>query len=532
MRVAPEQKTAEIALVNVPYGGDGSGRSMRPLGLSYLGAFLNARNISTQGFDFSDSKLSAEDLVDRYSLFKYPVVGLSFYNVNATLAYQISRAIKGRNPSCVLVGGGPHVSATHSTLFKKHPELDIAVRNEGEETLVEVVEALKAGRALSGIKGISYRSSEQIVVEPDRDRVENLDELPSPVFDFSSESEEKPLFFFDKVSGKFKRAVALVSSRSCPYSCSFCAIILIGRQWRHASPSKIVFDLAELEAHNKVEYGHVYFMDANFFVNAKRALAVAEALFRYRPGITFSFSTRVNQLIKGKGLFAELKRFGLRSVELGIESGSKEALDRFAKDTTPEQNDEALRILQENGLQLFLDFIMFDAEATLADIEANIDLLQRNGLDSYVPWDHIFSYMTPYLGTEIRRRYETLIGGTFDEDELPNPIGLFQVEEVRLVFEEMNRFQFYIPKLADALFHTEERVRGSRSWGREEARQKLNAVSIRRLPYMLLKELVAQAKRGDTISYANALPKFNDDSCNVYSFEEFLNSAVFDSDAI
>jgi hypothetical protein len=72
--------TEEIALVNVPYGLNGE-RSMRPLGLAYLGAFLEAHDITAKGFDFSDCSQPLEDLVHRYHLFRFPVVGLSFYNI-------------------------------------------------------------------------------------------------------------------------------------------------------------------------------------------------------------------------------------------------------------------------------------------------------------------------------------------------------------------------------------------------------------------------------------------------------------------
>src|SRR5690348_10418066 len=112
-----------IALINVPYGT--GGESMRPLGLSYLGSYLNAHQIKTRGFDFSDSSLSPETLVRKYSLDEFPLVGLSFYNVNAPLAYRMARCIKLANPKSLIVAGGPHASAAYTTMFKSHPEIDV-----------------------------------------------------------------------------------------------------------------------------------------------------------------------------------------------------------------------------------------------------------------------------------------------------------------------------------------------------------------------------------------------------------------------
>ena len=512
-----------IALVNVPYGNSG-GQSMRPLGLSYLGAYLLARGIPARGYDFSDSRLTPEELVERYRLYDFPAVGLSFYNVNAQLAFRMARAIKDRNPRCWTIGGGPHASATYQTLFDRHPEIDLVVRKEGEESLREVLAALAEGRPLDDIAGVAWHREGRTSIGPDRDRLDDLDALPPPVFEFEREGDSKPLFYYDRETAEVKPAVALVTSRSCPYRCSFCAIILIGRAWRRASPEKVVADLRAIEEHDGAVYRHLYFLDANFFVDARRTVEVARALQEYRPGITFSFSTRVNQLVRGKKLLPELRRLGLRAVELGVESGSEAALLRFTKDTTPQQNEEALRLLQENGLQLFLDFIMFDAEAGLEDLEKNLLFLERNGLDTYVSWDHLFSHMTPYLGTAIRDHYEQSLGLHFEEDTLPEPTDLFRDPGVRDVFHEIHKLLPALGRLTNALFELEEKLDGE--WGPETARRHLNAVTLRRLPFVTLRNLVGQARRGQPVSFERSLPAFADEAGNPYSMEEFLNHAL------
>jgi anaerobic magnesium-protoporphyrin IX monomethyl ester cyclase len=523
-RSAPLAEPAgRIALVNVPYGSSG-GQSMRPLGLSYLGAYLLARGIPARGFDFSDSTLAPEDLVEAYRLFDYPAVGLSFYNVNATLAYRMAKAIKARNPRCRTIAGGAHASATHRTLFERHPEIDIVIRNEGEEALCEVLAALAEGRPVHEIAGVTCQRDLGVAAGPDRERLDDLDALPPPIFDFEREGASKPLFFYDRETGEVKPAAALVTSRSCPYRCSFCAIILIGRAWRRASPAKIVADLQALEAHDGVEYRHIYFLDANFFVDARRTVQVAKALQEYRPEITFSFSTRVNQLVRGKALLPELRRLGLRAVELGVESGSEAALRRFTKDTTPRQNEEALRLLRENDLQLFLDFIMFDAEADLDDLATNLRFLERNGLDTYVSWDHLFSHMTPYLGTAIRDHYEQVLGLRFDEDTLPEPASLLRDPAVREVFRELYKLMPSLGRLTAALYELEERLDGP--WGPETARRRLNAVTLRRLPFTILRNLVSQAKLGEPVSFERAVPAFLDELGRPHSMEEFLSHAL------
>ena len=517
-----KQVPADIALVNVPYGT--KGKSMRPLGLAYLGAYLNSRGFVAHGFDFSHDLSSPHDLVQNFKLYKYPVVGISFYNVNAKIAYRMACAIKELNSHCIVIAGGPHPSARHETLFEQHPEIDIVVRDEGEETCLELLQALKHGASIIDVKGITYHDKQEIIIQEARGRVEALDDLPPPQFEFRGESDPKPVVFYDRELKRLKPALGLVSSRSCPYNCNFCAIILIGREWRKASPQKIVDDLRAMEDYKQAKYEHLYFLDANFFVKGSRTLEVAKAISEYRPGITFSFSTRVNQLIRGKALLKELREFGLRAVELGIESGSREALKRMAKDTTVEQNEQAVNLLREHNLELFMDFIMFDAESTLNDIEQNLDFLERMSLDNYVNWDHFFSVMTPYLGTEIRNHYESLLGLSFEADVLPKPRSLFVCSKVRSVFLEIDRFRRHIPKLTDTLQCLEDNL--GDTWSASSARKTLNAVTIRRLLFMTLRNLLSQAQSGSKVDALTALPAFLDDRGRRHDLDEFLQNAL------
>jgi radical SAM superfamily enzyme YgiQ (UPF0313 family) len=511
-----------IALVNVPYGT--GGESMRPLGLSYLGAYLTSHNISVEAFDFSDSTLPPETLVCKYSLSAFPIIGLSFYNINASLAYRMARCIKQINPKCHVIAGGPHASAAHNTIFTIHPEIDVVVRNEGEITLLELIQAISYEKPLSEVDGISYQHEGKCLSTTERGRINDLDQLPAPILRYRGSNTNQPQLFADRSAQKLKHSTALVTSRSCPYNCSFCAIILIGRQWRSCSPEKVVDDLIAIEKFEGVSYEHVYFFDANFFVDVKRTLSVAEALQRYRKGITFSFSTRVNQLVKAKDSLPILYDLGLRSVELGIESASPAALMRYSKDTKPEQNVEALCLLRQYRIQLGLDFIMFDAESTLEDLQLNLEFFEKNGLDSYIPWDHIFSYMTPYLGTKIRDRYESLLGQTFDEDTLPEPSSLIANNQVRAIFTELWKMREHIPSLTSALQETESRI--DNAWNSDIARLKLNAVTFRRLPFIILRKLLEQAKAQQEIRLDHAMPRFFNDNNQPVNLEDILNYAL------
>jgi radical SAM superfamily enzyme YgiQ (UPF0313 family) len=493
----------DICLINMPYLSQG-GDVMRPLGLACIGSYLVTKGYSVKGYDFSYSMESPENLIDKYNLLQYDRVGLSFYNTNASYSFQFARTLKKMKPNITIIAGGPHVSAIYERLFLSHPEIDIIVRNEGELVLEEVLKSLNSNEPLDEVKGIAFHKNGETTVTPNAERIADLDNLPTPVFTFEGGIEDDHVYF-DRVAGKTKKALGVVSSRSCPYNCSFCAIILIGRQWRKCSTKKVLDDLKRQEEYDQTTYEHIYFLDANFFVSKNRAIEVSEELINYNPNVTFSFSTRANQVVKaGVECFKELYKRGLRAVEIGIESGSDEALSRYGKDSNVKENEEAIAILQACNLQLFLDFIMFDPESTLYDLEQNLNFLRKAGLDTHVPWDHVFSYMTPYLGTKIRDRYEDLLNTKFDDDILPNPIDLFINEDVKMIFIELEKLKIHLDDMEALIMSLDSWLESTNNYDSYYAQQKLNIVSLKRMPFVVFQKLIAQAKKGEEISYKNA----------------------------
>jgi radical SAM superfamily enzyme YgiQ (UPF0313 family) len=546
------------AIINVPYGGTSG--SMRPLGPAFVVAYARSKGHLVDAFDFSDSNSTPSSLVLKYNLASYHIVALSFYNQNALIAYAIASEIKRISPKTIVIAGGPHASACDQRMLDRHPEIDIVIRNEGEETFDELLTAYKKGLPLAGIQGTSVRlpaasnsthtqpciaeyspviqqkatavlekqssqeaTSDRIVRALDRPRISDLDSLPAPIVDFLGES-DNPAMIFPVGPGRARRATAMVTSRSCPYSCKFCAIISIGRQWRAATPGKVISDFLALDAQQSGTIEHIYFLDANFFVNPQRAVEIARLLQKCKPGISFSFPTRVNQIIRNEAVICDLAGLGLAMVELGIESASPEALERFGKGVTPEENDLALQVLAKNGVKLGLDFIMFDAECSINDLEKNLAFFQRNNLDLHVPWESYFNYMTPYLATEIRLRYEELAGYQFDDDILPDPSSLIQDPQVQLVFDEFHRLCKDVPIMLQKLESIETASLDETLAPQARARMRLNAASLRRFYYVTLRNLIALARTNRPIVLQDALPVATLDDGSLITWQNFISN--------
>ncbi|MEU2511923.1 B12-binding domain-containing radical SAM protein [Streptomyces syringium] len=406
-----------IALVN-PSVGYSDRRKSKPIGLAYIGAYLRRNGFEASGFDFGDSPEAPGDLSARHGLDRFAMVGFSVYNESLDATLEHAAWIKRRNPAARIVLGGPHATAVHTEIMRDCPDVDVVVRREGEKPMLDL--ARRGEGSWLDIPGTTVRlPSGEIRANIDSPFLDDLDALPFPDFPFVSDSGYPPLTYFDSSRGTLLPALAVNSSRSCPYNCSFCGVLTIGRKYRMRSGESVVAEMAHFRAADGLDYKHVYFSDANFYVYPKRALLIVQALHAYDPEITFSFGTRVNQLIKHQSFIPDLKECGLRFVELGIESASPQVLKRLAKGVEPADNLGAVRLLERHGLGVSLDFIMIDPETTIEDLRANQAFLRAGGFYDYVPHEHLYTHLVLYAGTPIRDYYEERRGAAFGMSELP-----------------------------------------------------------------------------------------------------------------
>lgn len=505
----PASETARgprIAFVN-PSVGFSDRRKAKPIGLAYLMAYLDAHGHPSAGFDFGDSEDDAVHLAELYGLDHFDMVGFSVYNESVRNATAMARWIKQQRPDCLVVLGGPHATAVHEHILRCHPCVDVVVRREGEEAMLELARSHGNPGAMRQIRGTTWRAGkgaghgEDLLVNPDRPVVPDLDRIPFPDAQFVSHSGYPDLTYFDEVQGRLKAALTICSSRSCPYDCSFCGVLTIGRKYRAREAERVVAELLHFRDRHEIDYQHVYFSDANFFVSPTRALEVAEALHAADPGISFSFGTRVNQILKAAGVLPRLKECGLRFIELGIESASQPVLERLAKNVSPDVNVAAVRLLRRLGIEISLDFIMLDPATTLTDIRANLEFLRDNGFWDYVPHDHLYTALVLYEGTPIREFYARRLGVDFDPDELPNPYTMFESAEVQRFSDALRDFRRRWQHRIDAALARGELALAAltedpRLDPAAHARLQLDVVSLRHAPNLVMERLLTDAEAG------------------------------------
>jgi radical SAM superfamily enzyme YgiQ (UPF0313 family) len=214
-----------------------------PLGLLYLGAFLRDRDFQVEIFDgtFMDGD---QDFIKALDKHNPKVVGITAVKPNREMVLELAEMAKDSG-SFVIVGG-PDPTYTPEYYLCDH-SVDLVVHHEGELTLVKILEAMKVDEngfsSLVGMPGIAHRDENgNVVVNPRRKYLLNLDELPPPARDMIDI--EKYLQVWKEQNGYASLSISV--SRGCPYGCQWCADAVHGQEFRIRSAESVVAEVKSL----------------------------------------------------------------------------------------------------------------------------------------------------------------------------------------------------------------------------------------------------------------------------------------------
>ncbi len=311
------------------------GSTMPPLGLLSIGAVLEREGIPIEIVPADVLGLSWRDVARKIRSERPDIVGVSITTENRFQAFRLVRLAKKAHPGCLTVLGGPHASMAAEDCLEHIPELDVVVRGEGEMTMLDLCRAWDAGRdirALDGVPGLVLRRDGVPACNPPRPPIEDLDSLPFPAFHLVPF--EKYRFTFDVPGRGLLPAVNIMTSRGCPFACSFCATpINWGRHVRMRSPENVVREIELLKA----RYGArvVFFFDDTFNANPRRADALADLMIERRLDVFFKCDVRMD--IMSRPLLEKMKAAGLFHLSFGLEAGS----DRVRNDIVGKKIDMA-----------------------------------------------------------------------------------------------------------------------------------------------------------------------------------------------
>jgi len=363
------------------------------LGMGYLAAVLRRHGCTAEMIEIRESpEAIAARLLERRPL----LVGFSLIFQFFLPQYRrIAQRLRAAGVECHFTIGGHYPSLCHDELLTNFPEIDSVVRYEGEETLLELIDRLRAGEDWRDISGIAYLRDGKVVATQARPLVQDLDALPFP---------DRP-YQPDRVGGF--PTLPVLASRGCIRRCSFCSIHTFyrtapGKVVRVRKPEKVVEEMLELQRRHGVRV--FLFQDDDFPLWGRKGRRWAEELMArlHDSGLADTAIWKIScraEYVEPE-LFAAMREAGLFLVYMGIESGVESGLEILFKQMTVEQNLDAVATLKRLKIVYSYGFMLFDPSSTFDSVRQNIGFLRRIVGDGSGP--AVFSRMLPYGGTPIR----------------------------------------------------------------------------------------------------------------------------------
>ncbi|MFX1261708.1 MAG: B12-binding domain-containing radical SAM protein [Promethearchaeota archaeon] len=378
-------------LFTIPYSPndirDSLGFVTPPLGLGYLASYL--RESGSHKVVIHDGMLHKTDdaeFAELMSRFRPDVVGISAQATPAIYdVYRLAAVAKKTDIDCRVVVGGAHASFSDALILRDAPQIDFVVRGEGEYVMLDLLERMGTGQ-LEKVKGITYRISSEIKRNPLSRPIEDLDTLPFPAYDLMDMNQylQEPI-----------RVGTMISSRGCPYSCTFCSSSRSsGKKWRGRSAENVIAEVDLLAKRYKIN--ELEFLDDLFCYNPLRVKQICELMKTRNYSLDWTCSVRADILCNNPIMARWLKQAGCRSVYIGVESGNQRVLDMMRKGITISQVWKANEIARWANLERIFSFVLGYPGETKEEARSTIDIACRLN-----PEIAQFTICTPYPGTPL-----------------------------------------------------------------------------------------------------------------------------------
>ena len=356
-----------------------------PLGMAYALAVLKHEGYDTYFLDADVDRLSKEEIGAKMKEVNPDVVGMTCTTPTFKSAVMCGQLVNEVCEKPLIILGGPHATAAPDDVAGNYNDVfDFVLRNEGEYALVELLK----GEDIKRIKGISFKAEDgRVIHTPTRPRIDDLDSLPFPDYNLVDLSK-----YGDPISNLYSKKFApLVTSRGCPYSCTFCASkTIFGQTTKFRSVENIKAELKYLKENFNVDW--VYIVDDTFTLKRDRVIEICKVF----KELNFKWfcQTKVNHL--DFELIKTMKESGCKVLAVGCESGDQHVLDAMKKSQTPEMVIQVFDWANSINLDTLGTFIIGMPQDTPDTIEKTIKFAKR--LNPTYP---LFFQLAPYPGTEI-----------------------------------------------------------------------------------------------------------------------------------
>jgi anaerobic magnesium-protoporphyrin IX monomethyl ester cyclase len=360
-----------------------------PLGLLTLGTMV--KNAGHEPVILDGSRIDYQSIISLLDKEKPDIIGFSVMTFLWPKVQHMAQEFKTRFPLSLIIIGGVHPTLMAKRCMEECEALDAAVFGEGEYTLLELISALEKKRPFDGIQGMVFRKKKEVIENPARPVIENIDEIPIPDRSLLPITDYIPTF------SQYRKlpVTNIFTSRGCPFKCVFCIPDVLGKKVRFRSIDSVIKEIKYLTETFGIKDIAVW--DDTFTLNISRVNEFIDKLEENNIKISWSAQARTDKA--DLDLFKRMKKAGCWKLHFGLESMVQKNLDFLMKSTTVDENINAVKITKMAGMEIEASFIFGIPGETYEDGLKTIDMVSKLGID-YVR----FFPLTPYdpLAAKIR----------------------------------------------------------------------------------------------------------------------------------
>jgi len=339
------------------------------ISICYLVSVLRQEGYLVQIVYCNEDEFNLQKIIE----FNPQYIGMPICEETESLVFKLAKVFYREIPLARIFVGGYHVTFFSEAILNKCPEILCAIRNEGEETVKQLIHSLHHGNSLGTVDGITYRNEKnEIILNRNREYINDLDSLSFPSRDILVDN---------------KLRIALIqTSRGCSGDCHFCCTKQVWADWRGRKDYKRIVD--EIENVIKVSGIRYFdFIDCSFEDPAEpgyeRLKNLTQEMIDRKVNISYFCAFR-GDFVEGitEDLILQLKRSGMCGAAPGIETANEFDIKLYGKRATVKQNERIIQTMQENDIALVPGFINFNLYSSIEGLLENIDFLEKYTFDS------------------------------------------------------------------------------------------------------------------------------------------------------
>ena len=384
-----------------------------PLGLAYVAASLQQAGYEVRCIDalgeaplqkiFSEDNkfvnfgLSTKEILQHLAFKNFNVLFVSLmFSHEWPVTKDIIKVVKKVYPDVILVCGGEHISACPEYCMKECPEIDICVIGEGEETSVALLKAIEQKKSLSEVNGIVFRSDDGIIKNPNRSRINKLENIPLPAWDlFPLENYLSNSLGYGVNPG---RTMPMLISRGCPYQCTFCSSPLMWTTKWQARNVDCVIEEMQLYI-NKYEAHNFDFYDLTTIVKKDWIVNFCQKIIKKNWNITWQMPAGTRSEALDDETLGLMVLSGQKHISYAPESGSKITLQKIKKKIKIERMKESIRSAISKGMSVKLNLMLGFPHETHKEMFQTLNFVKDAAIMGVT--DVYIASFAPYPGSEL-----------------------------------------------------------------------------------------------------------------------------------